>query len=97
MTISISVTTKDETLRYGPFVLAFNIALDMLVDLDAPLNPPNEIMFHRNDPKEITGHHDTAECGRQPNVVLGNEQALRLGHEDGEDPTNEIGPSLPFS
>ena len=96
MTISISVTTKDETLRYGPFVQAFNIALDMLADLDVPLNPSNEIIFHRNDPKAITGH-DTAESGHQPDVVLGNEQALRLGHEDGEDLTNEIRPSLPFS
>jgi len=97
LTISISVTTKDETLRYGPFVQAFNIALDMLADLDVPLNPANKIMFHHNDPIAVMGHHDLAESGRQPDVVLGKEQVLRLGREDTEDLTNGIRPSLPFS
>ncbi|KAG8734981.1 hypothetical protein FRC10_011145, partial [Ceratobasidium sp. 414] len=64
--------------RYPPFVAACNYALDKLRVLDIPhLRPPSdcEMLFHVNDPAQITGYNNSR---RSPDInIISLKTALR--------------------
>ncbi|GBE85470.1 hypothetical protein SCP_0706570 [Sparassis crispa] len=61
---------------YAPFVNTFNHALEEMKECSLPLlreidkNEDLDIMFHRNDPKALTGIHGGLKTLRRPDVVL---------------------------
>jgi hypothetical protein len=71
-----SVASKKEEDMYKPFVQASNLALDKLSNLNAPGlvrskdDDNNKILFHRNDPRNITQKHQGATSTRKPDVVI---------------------------
>ncbi|KAF8484070.1 hypothetical protein DFH94DRAFT_338639 [Russula ochroleuca] len=74
---------SDEPARYGPFVRAFNHALEALRAIDVPplqrLNKTaeDEILFHRNDPMLIQAKHNGHGSDRKPDVILVSLKAAR--------------------
>lgn len=65
----------DETQRYAPYVMAANLALDLLksIEFDSFRAPSSlDIRFHRNDPKHIISHYEgmVKDIQRVPDVII---------------------------
>jgi hypothetical protein len=71
-----SVASTVEEKMYTPFIHASNLALDKLSGLNVPGlvcskgHDDDKIMFHRNDPKNITQKHQGEKSTRKPDVVI---------------------------
>jgi hypothetical protein len=71
-----SVESKVEEQMYKPFVQASNLALEKLSGLNAPGlvcskgRDDDKILFHRNDPRNITQKHQGQQSTRKPDVVI---------------------------
>ncbi|KAG1772855.1 hypothetical protein EV702DRAFT_1201316 [Suillus placidus] len=68
------LTVEDQ--MYKPFIQASNLALDGLSKLNAPglvcskAHDDDKILFHQNDPKNITQKHQGEKSTRRPDVVI---------------------------
>jgi hypothetical protein len=69
-----SRTSNHENKGYMPLVQAFNHALHALCEIDVPLRKSTrestDLLFHRNDPKNILSMHDGCRSRRKPDLVL---------------------------
>ncbi|KAF8460883.1 hypothetical protein DFH94DRAFT_106436 [Russula ochroleuca] len=74
---------SDETVRYGPFVYAFNHALQALREIDVPLRPlcNDRLLFHKKDPEHIAeehnGHRSRHKPSPKPNIIIVSLDATR--------------------
>ncbi|KAG2339602.1 hypothetical protein BDR05DRAFT_967788 [Suillus weaverae] len=70
----LNSTVEDQ--MYKPFIQASNLALDGLSKLNAPglvcsgAHDDDKILFHQNDPKNITQKHQGEKSTRKPDVVI---------------------------
>ncbi|KAH7923111.1 hypothetical protein BV22DRAFT_606873 [Leucogyrophana mollusca] len=71
------ITATPEDNRYGPFAVAANTGLSCLSEISIPgIVPakseghPTEILFKRNDPKELHQKHQGHTSARKPDVVV---------------------------
>ncbi|KAG2336803.1 hypothetical protein BDR05DRAFT_970860, partial [Suillus weaverae] len=70
----LNSTVEDQ--MYKPFIQASNLALDGLSKLSAPglvcskAHDDDKILFHQNDPRNITQKHQGEKSTRRPDVVI---------------------------
>ncbi|KAG2120014.1 hypothetical protein BD769DRAFT_1641729 [Suillus cothurnatus] len=68
--------SKVEDQMYKPFIQASNLALERLSKLNAPglvcskAHDDHNILFHQNDPKNMTQKHQGEKSTRKPDVVI---------------------------
>ena len=79
MQLLYSRQPTSETGRYAPKIAAFNHVLTKLVlDTNKPagceFKKPTDIIFHRNDPKQMISQYNDPKTFRTPNIILASKQ-----------------------
>jgi len=70
-----------ETGRYAPKITAFNHILKKLKlgttqPVGCKFKQPTDVIFHRNDPKQMTSHYDDLKTIRKPDIILASRQEI---------------------
>lgn len=84
--------------RYAPKIRAFNHILEALKNVDLPgyeFEPPTDVMFHRNDPKQLKATHNGMGTVRKPDIILASKRAM-MESQDGQPLTLTKPPRKPF-
>ncbi|KAG1836239.1 hypothetical protein DFJ58DRAFT_847063 [Suillus subalutaceus] len=95
-TVGVNLKSRVEDQMYKPFIQASNLALDRLSKLNMPglvclkTHDNHKILFHQNDPKNITQKHQGEKSTHRPDVIIVSRTGAKKVQKQAEFKHNKI-------